>query len=184
MVGLHPRVRSGRCRKVKNVVVQQMATFRFYQLSNKALSAAINQQFNVYETTTALNFPFTVRTIAINLHYPTQTLQANDTLGVKLLEQQSLLSQLNTQLIDLQATIQIYEPSAKAYAEQRATIDATMSNREEAVKLSSSLWSQGVQVFSDSVQHNSTLLQKYLQVYFSTLYNATYRIQSLTPFQI
>ena len=89
-------------------------------------------------------------------------MQANDTLGVKLLEQQSLLSQLNTQLIDLQATIQIYEPSAKAYAEQRATIDATMSNREEAVKLSSSLWSQGVQVFSDSVQHNSTLLQKYL----------------------
>lgn len=139
-----------------------MAVFRFYQLSNKALSAAINQQFNLYETTTALSFPFTVRTIAINLRYPTQTLQANGSLGVKLLEQQSLLSQLNTQLTDLQTAIRKYESSAKGYAERRGSIDATMSNREEAVKLSSSLWSQGVQIFSDGVQHNSTLLQKYL----------------------
>jgi uncharacterized protein YlxW (UPF0749 family) len=144
------------------VVVQQMAAFRFYQLSNRALSAAIDSQFNRYETTTALTFPFAVRTIAINLRYPTHTLQANDTLGVRLLEQQSLLSQLNTQLTDLQTAIQKYESSAKGYAERRASIDATMASREEAVKLASSLWSQGVQIFSDGVQQNSTLLQKYL----------------------
>jgi uncharacterized protein YlxW (UPF0749 family) len=90
-----------------------MASFRFYQLSNKALYAAINKQFNDYETTSTLKFPFAVRAIAINLRYPTQTLQANDTLGVKLLEQQSLLSQLNTQLTDLQAAILKYESSAK-----------------------------------------------------------------------
>ena len=51
-----------------------------------------------------------------------------------------------------------------------------MASRESAVKLSSKLWTQGVQTFSKSVNQNSTLVQKYLEVYFNSLYNVTYRL--------
>jgi hypothetical protein len=51
-----------------------------------------------------------------------------------------------------------------------------MASRESAVKLSSNLWTQGVHTFSKSVNQNSTLVQKYLEVYFSSLYNVTYRV--------
>jgi hypothetical protein len=136
-----------------------MALFRFYQLSNRALSTAINAQFNAYETNTALAFPFQVRAIGISVRYPAHN---NATLGVRLLEQQSLLSQLSTQLAEVQGFIQQYQTPTLAYAVRRADIEAQMVNREEAVKVSSAFWTRGVQIFSDSVRQNGTLVQKYL----------------------
>jgi len=65
---------------------------------------------------------------------------------------------------------------AEGYASLRGEIEGQMASRESAVKLSSNLWTQAVHTFSKSVNQNSTLVQKYLEVYFSSLYNVTYRV--------
>ena len=56
-----------------------------------------------------------------------------------------------------------------------------MASREEAIKIYSPKWVEGVQVMNSSLG-NATLLQKYLEIYFNTLYNVSYRMNDLQPF--
>lgn len=72
--------------KIKNVVIQAVATFKFYQLTNKALSTSINTQFTNYLASTQYSYPFLVTAIGINIHYPSKTMETTETLGVKLLK--------------------------------------------------------------------------------------------------
>ena len=58
------------CRKIRNVVIQSVALYKFYSLSNKALANTINTEFTTYSTNSQLNFPFDVTVIGINIHYP------------------------------------------------------------------------------------------------------------------
>jgi len=66
-------------------VVHEVAKFKFYEITNKKLLDSINAKFQAYETTISLSYPFMIRVISINIIYPEQTIQANDTLGIKLL---------------------------------------------------------------------------------------------------
>jgi hypothetical protein len=128
MAYLYQRVTNYRRRKIKNVVIQQVANFRFYQISNQVLSGAINTQFSAYQTS-SLSFPFVVTVIGINIHYPDRIRLVNDTLGVKLLEQQSLLNQLNNQLTQVQTYIKSYQTPTINYATQRGQIEGQMVSR-------------------------------------------------------
>lgn len=129
MANIRQRVYLTICRKIRNVVIQKTAGFSFYEVSNQALSKAINDQFTLYETNSALSFPFIVRIIAINIHYPSHTLQSNQTLGIRLLEEQSLLSQLTTRLAQIQNYVQQYQSNAVSYAQQRGELEGTMASR-------------------------------------------------------
>lgn len=115
-------------RKIKNVAVQQVALFRFYEISNKALLTAINTQFQTYESSIS-SFPFIVRIISINIHYPGETLRSKDTLGVRLLEQQSLLNQLTTQLSQIRGYVQDYSAQTTSYAQKRGEIEGQIASR-------------------------------------------------------
>lgn len=116
------------------------------------------------------------------MHYPNTT-RDNKTLGVRLLEASSLLSQLNTQKALVDTYVAQYQSPAQGYARQCGELMGRMKSAEWGVKISSPDWVEGIQTFNQTVQ-NETLLQKYLEVYFNKVYNATYRIESLTPFQI
>jgi hypothetical protein len=57
-------------------VIQAVAGFRFYQMTNKALATAINTQFTNYLASTQYSYPFLVTAIGINIHYPEQAMQS------------------------------------------------------------------------------------------------------------
>ena len=101
MADLHQRVNIFRFRKIRNVIVQVVAGFKFYQITNQALASTINNQFTSYQTNTQLNYPFTISIIGINVRYPKNTMELNDTLGIKLLKETSRLDQLTNQLATL-----------------------------------------------------------------------------------
>ena len=86
MANLYKRVYLPLFRKIKNVVIQAVASFKFYQITNKVLASTINTQFTTYLTNTQLNYPFIVTPIGINIHYPQKTMEVSDTLGIKLLK--------------------------------------------------------------------------------------------------
>lgn len=65
----------------------------------------------------------------------------------------------------------------------QATNDGMMASREESIKLDNKMWGEGLQLLNATLQ-NSTLVQKYLEVYFNSLYNVTYRASDLKPFII
>jgi hypothetical protein len=58
-----------------------------------------------------------------------------------------------------------------------------MASREEAVKISSSYWIQGLQLLNTTL-NNETLTQKYLENYFNSLYDVEYRLNTVYPFAI
>lgn len=97
----------GRFRKIRNVIVQTVAGYQFYQITNQALASNINSQFSAYYSTQS-NYPFIVSIIGMNVRYPQDTIEANDTLGIKLLKETSRLSQLDSQLSLLQDYIDSY----------------------------------------------------------------------------
>jgi len=114
LVDLHQRVKSILVRKIKNVIVQTIATYKFYQISNQALARNINSQFATFQTTKN-NYPFIISIIGMNVRYPNNTIQANDTLGIKLLKETSKLSQLDSQLALLQNYIGKYSQQIQNY---------------------------------------------------------------------
>jgi hypothetical protein len=108
-------------RKIKNVVVQTVAGYKFYELTNKALATTINTQFTTY-TSTQSNFPFSISIIGISIQYPENTMELNDTLGIKLLKETSQLQQLNTQLSTLNSYIATYQDTFNNYTSQRVAL--------------------------------------------------------------
>ena len=100
-------------RKIRNIIVQTVAEYKLYQITNQALAVNINSQFTSYLT--KQNYPFVVNIIGINVKYPTTTVQPNDTLGLQLLKQTSKLSQLDTQLTLLQSYITSYSQHIQNY---------------------------------------------------------------------
>lgn len=67
------------------MVVQSVAGYKFYQITNQALSANINAQFTSFITSRP-TYPFQVSIVGINVRYPTNTIEVNNTLGIKLLK--------------------------------------------------------------------------------------------------
>jgi hypothetical protein len=56
---------------------------------------------------------------SINIRYPQGEKLSKETLGVKLLEKQSLLNQLKTHLTQLQSYISLYSPQVVTYSQLR-----------------------------------------------------------------
>ena len=94
--------------------MQTVAAYKFYQISNQALARNINTQFAAFQTTQN-NYPFIVSIIGMNVRYPQNTMQVNDTLGIKLLKETSKLSQLDSQLTLLQNYIGNYSQLIQNY---------------------------------------------------------------------
>ena len=88
-------------------MVQSVAGYKFYQITNQALASSINVQFASYFASQT-KYPFLVSMIGLNVRYPRNTMEVNDTLGIKLLKESSKLSQLNSQLDTLKAYLAAY----------------------------------------------------------------------------
>ena len=70
------------------------------------------------------------------MHYPNTT-RDNKTLGVRLLEASSLLSQLNTQKALVDTYVAQYQSPAQGYARQCGELMGRMKSAEWGVKISS-----------------------------------------------
>ena len=103
-------------------MIQAVATFKFYKLTNKALATSINSQFTSYLASTQYSYPFLVTAVGINIHYPSKTMTSNETLGVKLLKETSKLQQLNTELALLNSNLAIYQPYINNYTTARVLL--------------------------------------------------------------
>ncbi len=69
-------------------MIQQIAALRFYAITNKALTTAINNQFSLYQSSTNYSYPFLISIVGINVRYPDSgigSILSNNTLGVRLL---------------------------------------------------------------------------------------------------
>ena len=115
-------------RKIRNRIVQTVAAFKFYQLTNKALTYILNQQFTALTTNTTLNYPYDLEATGINIHYPHEQ-QLNNTLGVKLLSETSKLQQLKTQLTTLKGYINTYQDHLTNYSSLKATLQGSIASR-------------------------------------------------------
>lgn len=104
------------------MVVQQVANLKFHEVTNQVLTNAINAELITYETNSSIYYPFNIRIIGLNIQYPQKTLKANNTLGTKLLEQTSMLKQLNNKLDNLKKDYAKYETVAQNYQIKRVTI--------------------------------------------------------------
>lgn len=94
--------------------MQTVATYKFYQITNQALAQNINAQFATFQAK-QINYPFIVSIIGMNVRYPKNTIQANDTLGIKLLKETSKLSQLDSQRALVQNYIRNYSQQIQNY---------------------------------------------------------------------
>lgn len=94
--------------------MQTVAIYKFYQITNQALANNINSQFVTFQSTQN-SYPFIVSIIGMNVRYPQNTFEGNDTLGVKLLKETSKLSQLDSQLALLQSYIGSYSSQIQNY---------------------------------------------------------------------
>lgn len=88
-------------------------------MTNQALATAINSKFTSYVANTQLNYPFIIIVIGISIHYPENTMELDNTLGIQLLQESSKLSQLTAQLSTLKSYQTTYQTMLESYTSKK-----------------------------------------------------------------
>ena len=73
-------------------------------MNNSLIISKVNSLFNSYDATIS-NYPFKMKLISLKIEYPSDSFSVNNTLGIQLLADKSLYSQLSSNYQRLSSNI-------------------------------------------------------------------------------